>query len=168
MIDETFHLTPLDVRRYEFGRSLRGYDPERVDQFREQVAEELDRLGRLNADLEAKSRGVHEQLKAFRDRDKAINEALVSAQQLRSDMKEQAEKESELILREARAEAARSIDEARANIRELEQDCASLDRMRRGYLAQLRMHAERQLAEISAAESLPAPSDAAADRHPHG
>ena len=31
-MDETFHLTPLDVRRYEFGRALRGYDPERVEQ----------------------------------------------------------------------------------------------------------------------------------------
>jgi DivIVA domain-containing protein len=153
MIDETFHLTPLDVRRYEFGRSLRGYDPERVDQFREQVAEELDRLGRLNADLEAKARGFHEQLKTFRERDKAINEALVSAQQLRSEMKEQAEKESELILREARAEAARIIDGARASVRSIEDEYAAIDRMRRGYLAQLRMHAERQLAEVAAAES---------------
>jgi DivIVA domain-containing protein len=168
MIDETFHLTPLDVRRYEFGRSLRGYDPERVDQFREQVAEELDRLGRLNADLEARTRGFHEELKAFRDRDKAINEALVSAQQLRSQMKEQAEREAELILREARAEAARSIDEARASIRKLEEECASLDRMRRGYLAQLRMHAERQLAEISAAESQGVSPEGSPDRRPQG
>ena len=160
MIDETFHLTPLDVRRYEFGRSLRGYDAERVDQFRGQVADELERLGRLNVELEAKARGCHEQLKSFRERDKAINEALVSAQQLRSEMKEQAAKESELILREARAEAARAMDEARADMRKLEDDFASLDRMRRGYLAQLRMHAERQLAEINAAEA----SNGAANR----
>lgn len=153
MIDETFHLTPLDVRRYEFGNALRGYDRERVDQFREQVADELERLGRTNADLEAKARGFHEQLKTFRERDKAINEALVSAQQLRSEMKAQAEKESELILREARAEAARVIDGARASVRTIEDEYASIDRMRRGYLAQLRMHAERQLAEIAAAES---------------
>ena len=33
-MDETFHLTPLDVRRYDFGKALRGYDPERVEQFR--------------------------------------------------------------------------------------------------------------------------------------
>lgn len=153
MIDETFHLTPLDVRRYEFGRSLRGYDPERVDQFREQVADELERLGRINTDLEAKARGFHDQLKTFRERDKALNEALVSAQQLRSEMKDQAERESELILREARAEAARIIDGARASVRTIEDEYAAIDRMRRGYLAQLRMHAERQLAEISAAES---------------
>jgi DivIVA domain-containing protein len=163
MIDETFHLTPLDVRRYEFGRSMRGYDPERVDQFREQVADELERLSRLNVDLETRARGFHEQLKSFRERDKAINEALVSAQQLRSQMKEQAEKESELILREARAEAARVLDEARNDIRRLEDEFASLDRMRRGYLAQLRMHAERQLAEISAAETQNGPSSRASD-----
>src|SRR3954470_10197116 len=153
MIDETFHLTPLDVRRYEFGKALRGYDPERVDQFREQAAEELERLTRLNADLDAKAKGFHEQLRAFRERDKAINEALVSAQQLRAEMKAQAEKESELVIREARAEAARVLDEARASMRKLEDDFAALDRMRRGYLAQLRMHAERQLAEINAAET---------------
>ena len=90
MMDETFHLTPLDVRRYEFGKAIRGYDPERVNQFRDQVAEELERLSRLNQELEAKARGFHEQLRAFRERDKAINEALVSAQQLRGDIREQA------------------------------------------------------------------------------
>ena len=66
MMDETFHLTPLDVRRYEFGKALRGYDPERVNQFRDQVAEELERLSRINQDLETKARGFHEQLRAFR------------------------------------------------------------------------------------------------------
>ena len=41
MIDETFHLTPLDARRFEFGRSMRGYDKARVEEFRQQVADEL-------------------------------------------------------------------------------------------------------------------------------
>ena len=78
-------------------KRLRGYDPERVEQFREQVAEELERLTRLNQDLDAKARGFHEQLRAFRERDKAINEALVSAQQLRAEIREQAEREAQLI-----------------------------------------------------------------------
>ena len=37
MSDETFHLTALDVRRYDFGTALRGYEKTRVEQFREQV-----------------------------------------------------------------------------------------------------------------------------------
>src|SRR5436309_8290786 len=155
MIDETFHLTPLDVRRYEFGRALRGYDPERVDQFREQVAEELERLSRLNQELDAKAKGFHEQLRAFRERDKAINEALISAQQLRGEIREQAGKEGQLILREARADADRMIDEARAEVRRIQDQLAALDRARRAYLAQLRTIIERQLSDVSAAEQVP-------------
>jgi DivIVA domain-containing protein len=158
MIDDTFHLTPLDVRRYEFGKALRGYDPERVNQFRDQVAEELERLSRVNQELEAKARGFHEQLRAFRERDKAINEALVSAQQLRKDIREQADKESQLVIREARAEADRIIEDARQEVRRMEDQITSLDRARRAYLAQLRMVVERQLAEISAAEHASNPS----------
>jgi len=152
MIDETFHLTPLDVRRYEFGKALRGYDPERVNQFRDQVAEELERLSRLNQDLDAKARGFHEQLRAFRERDKAINDALISAQQLRSEIREQAEKEAQLILREARADADRVGEEMRSEIRRLQDQLVTLEQSRRAYLAQLRLTAERQLSEIQAAE----------------
>ena len=157
MIDETFHLTPLDVRRYEFGKALRGYDPERVDQFREQVAEELERLSRLNQDLDAKARGFHEQLRAFRERDKAINEALVSAQQLRGEIREQADKEAQLIIREAKADGEKMIEEARAEIRRMEDQLASLDRARRAFLSQIRVLIERQLSEINAAEQSPGP-----------
>src|SRR5688572_32151581 len=105
MIDESFHLTPLDVRRYDFGRALRGYDPERVEQFREQVATEFERLTRQIQDLEGKARSFQDQLRSFRERDKALNDALVSAQQLRTDIREQTEREAQLIIREARSVA---------------------------------------------------------------
>ena len=155
MTDETFHLTPLDVRRYEFGRVLRGYDPARVDQFREQVADELERLGRLNQELEQKARTFHDQLKSFRERDKALNEALVSAQQLRSEMREQAERESQLTVREAQAQAERLVADAQSDIRRVEDELAALERFRRNYLTQLLVFVERQLAEITAAEAAP-------------
>ncbi|MGH7617788.1 MAG: DivIVA domain-containing protein [Gemmatimonadaceae bacterium] len=163
MIDETFHLTPLDARRYEFGKALRGYDPERVNQFRDQVAEELERLARVNQDLDAKARGFHEQLRAFRERDKAINEALISAQQLRNEIREQSEKEGQLIIREARAEADRLLDEARSEVRRIEDQLAALDRARRAYLAQLRVLIERQLTEVTAAEQTPVTTAAVRD-----
>jgi len=161
MMDETFHLTPMDVRRYEFGRALRGYDPERVDQFREQVAEELERLTRANQELESKAKGFHEQLRAFRERDKAINDALISAQQLRGEIHEQAEREGQLVLREARAEGERMVEEARSEVRRLEEQVNAMERTRRGYLAQIRVLVERQLAELNAAESADQASAAA-------
>jgi len=151
-MDETFHLTPLDVRRYDFGRAMRGYDPARVERFREQVAEELERLTRQTVDLDSKAKGFHEQLRAFRERDKALNDALVSAQQLRNEIRESAEREATLIVREARAAGERETEQTRSEIRRLEMHLAELDRARRAHLAQLRQMAERQLAEITAAE----------------
>ena len=153
MIDETFHLTPLDVRRYEFGKALRGYDPERVDQYREQVAEELERLSRVNQDLDAKARGFHEQLRAFRERDKALNDALIAAQQLRGEVREQAEREAQLILREAQGEGERIIEAAKADVRRMEEELDNLDRSRRTYLAQMRTLIARQLSEVEASDS---------------
>ncbi len=153
MIDESFHLTSLDVRRYDFGRSLRGYNPEKVELFREQIAEEMDRLGRINADLDTKARSFHEQLRAFRERDKALNDALVSAQQLRAELRDQAEREAQLVLKEAQAEGARLIEAARAEVRRMEAELDSLDRSRRTYLSQMRTLLARQLSEVEASET---------------
>lgn len=156
--DDEFHLTPVDVRRYEFGSSLRGYDRARVDQFRDEVAEELERLIKQNADLDTKARGFHEQLKHFRERDKALNEALVSAQQLREDVKEQAQREADLIIREAQSAASQLTDDARSQVGSLMREIESLDRTRRAYLAQIRALAERHIAEVDAAMQQRGPS----------
>jgi DivIVA domain-containing protein len=180
MADEIFHLTPVDVRRFEFGSQMRGYDKARVDQFREQVADELERLARLTQELEAKARGFHEQLRAFRERDKALNDALISAQQMRQETKEQAEREGQLILREAQAtadklvteaehsseklmrdaklESDRTIEAAKVEVRKLERAVDGLERLRRSYVVQMRKMAEQQLNELIAAENAPSPA----------
>jgi DivIVA domain-containing protein len=157
MTDEMFRLTPLDVRRMEFPKGLRGYDAMRVDAFREQVAEELERLTRSNQELDAQVRSLTEQLRGFRDRDKALNEALVSAQQLRSEVRDQSEREAQLILREARSEADRIVQVAQMDAMRFADQISLLARMRRGYLKQFRVMLERQLAEIAVEEDVPDP-----------
>ncbi len=153
MIDESFHLTSLDVRRFDFGRSLRGYNPAKVETFRDQVAEEMDRLGRINQDLDSKARSFHEQLRAFRERDKALNDALITAQQLRAEVRDQAEREAQLLIKEAQAESQRIVETAKSEVRRMEQELDSLDRSRRTYLAQMRALLARQLSEVEASES---------------
>jgi DivIVA domain-containing protein len=158
MKDEAFHLTPLDIRRYDFGTALRGYDKARVDEFRDQAAAEVEYLLRQCNELENKAKGFHEQLRAFRERDKALNEALISAQQLRGDIREQADREAQLILREAKAEGEKIIEKAKADVRAIQSEIETLVRTRRAFLAQLRMTVQRQLSEIDAAEGSTYPS----------
>ena len=157
MNDEMFRLTPVDVRRMEFPKSMRGYDQGRVDDFRDQVANELERLTRANQDLDSTVRSLTEQLRAFRDRDKALNDALVSAQQLRTEVCEQSEREAQLILREARSDADRIVQGAQMDAMRFSDQISLLARMRRGYLKQFRVMLERQLAEIAAEEDVPDP-----------
>jgi DivIVA domain-containing protein len=157
MSDEGFHLTPIDIRRYDFGSALRGYDKARVDQFRDQVSAEVERLIRANQELDTKSKSLVEQLRAFRERDKALNDALVSAQQLRAEIREQADREAQLLMREARAQVEKDVEGIRAEARRLEDEIQGLVKVRRVYLSQLRTMVERQLAEIETAEATPMP-----------
>ena len=152
MKDEAFHLTPLDIRRYDFGSALRGYDKARVDEFRDQVAAEVEYLLKQCQELENKAKGFHEQLRAFRERDKALNEALISAQQLRGEIREQADREAQLILREAKAEGEKIVEEARSEVRKVQTELDALVRTRRAFFVQLRAVAQRQLAEIETLE----------------
>jgi DivIVA domain-containing protein len=157
MTDDRFRLTALDARRWDFGNALRGYDRARVDEFREQVAEELERMGRTNQELETKVSNFLEQLRVFRDRDKALNEALVSAQQLRGEIRAQAEREAQLILREAQGEAERVVAAVQGEVRRAEEELQQLWRARKAFLAQLRTIVERQATEIAAAEGMEPP-----------
>ena len=53
MNDDSFRLTPIDVRHQAFARVMRGYDIAAVEDFKVRVAEEMDRLTRAIQDLEA-------------------------------------------------------------------------------------------------------------------
>src|SRR6266581_1619964 len=56
MTDPAFTLTPLDIRKQEFRKSLRGYDTAGVEDFRMRVADVLERANRERQLLdEAKS-----------------------------------------------------------------------------------------------------------------
>ncbi|MBI4541628.1 MAG: DivIVA domain-containing protein [Gemmatimonadetes bacterium] len=158
MNDDVFRLTPLDVRKQEFRKTVRGYDPLAVEDFRARVADELERVVRERIGLEEKLRHCEEQLTEFRLRERAMNDALVAAQQLRAETREQAEREAQLVLREAEADAERRIERARREVDRLEASGRQLAHVHHAYLAALRVVVDRQKAELDAlAASEPAP-----------
>src|SRR5205823_14246539 len=147
---DAFHLTPLDVRRQEFRRRLRGYEPLGVEDFRVRVADELERILREKSVLEERVAALGEQLRVYRERERAMNEALVAAQQLREETRAGAAREAQVIVREAQAEAQRILDGARASQGEVERQSADVQRQFQAYVAGFRVLLERQLAELRA------------------
>lgn len=159
MTDDRFHLTSHDVRAQEFQKVIRGYDTAQVEEFKQRMAEEIDRLVRDRVQLDERVKGLSDQLKSYRDRERAMNDALVHAQQLRTDSQTQVDRERELMLREAGSEAEALRAQARTEVDNLLQETRAEQQrlahtnelVRRQYLAYLssyRQLLERQLAEL--------------------
>jgi DivIVA domain-containing protein len=148
MTEDHFQLTPHEVRTQEFQKELRGYDRQQVDDFKQRLSDELERLLRERVQMEERVKAGQEQLRAFRDRERALNEALIAAQQLREDTRVQANHEAELILREARTEALRIVGQAQVDEQGLRERFEALHRQFAVYLANFRALLERHLGEV--------------------
>jgi len=148
MSDDAFQLTPQDVRTHDFARAVRGYDRAQVDDFKQRLAEEIDRLIRARIQAEERLKSAQDQLRAYRERERALNEALVAAQQLRADTKTQAEAEAAIVLREAHAEGAKAVDRAKLEEQLVRERTDDAIRQFNAYVASFRLLLERQLAEV--------------------
>lgn len=107
-------LTPIDVRQQQFATKFRGFDPQEVDAFLEEVAEDLEELQRENALLKEQLTAVEERMRGVEGKERVLQETLVTAQKLAEEYKENARREAELIVREARLQADKVLEEGRA------------------------------------------------------
>jgi DivIVA domain-containing protein len=152
MTDPDFQLTPNEVRGQQFGTAFRGFDRLEVEAFRDRVASELDRLLRERIQLDERTRNAQEQLRAFRERERALNDALIAAQQLRAEAKQAADRDAEAVIREARAEGERIVDRARMDERLVRERAETAARQFAAYVAAFRALLERQMAELDVLE----------------
>jgi cell division initiation protein len=98
-------ITPLDIRRKEFKRSVRGYSDEEVDIFLDEVADEFERLFQENMELHDRMARMDEQIAGHAQLKDALEKTLISAQLQAEELRANAHKESELILRDAELKA---------------------------------------------------------------
>src|SRR5262249_7980454 len=94
-----------------------------------------------------------EQLKTFREREKALNDALVLAEKLRQDTEESAKRSAELTIQEGQASAEQLVKDARNTEASVRRDIESAQRQFGAYLAAFRMLLERNLSEVDALEA---------------
>jgi DivIVA domain-containing protein len=147
-------ITPLDVRnkRGDFKKLLRGYDPQEVDTFLELVAERLEVIVRENLRYQERSDTLERQVTSQSGREAAVQEALVTAQELRVDIRDQAKREADHVLREAEAEVRRLLRGAERKL-ELGRDALEdMERRRTRFLKAFRQLLERELDVVEVEE----------------
>ena len=149
-------LTPLDVRkkRGDFRRAMRGYEPTEVDSFLDLVAERMEQLVKENMKFRDEREGLEKEVTQARERERAVQEALVTATELGRDVTGQAQREAELLRREAESEVERLLVEAEGRLDQLRLSIGELDRRRRRYLKTYRQLLEQELDVVESEEKL--------------
>jgi cell division initiation protein len=91
-------ITPLEIRKQEFRKSLRGYDPHEVRSFLEMASTELENLLRENAGLSEKVKDMDAKIEDYRRMEKILQDTLTTTQQAADELKSGARKEAETII----------------------------------------------------------------------
>jgi DivIVA domain-containing protein len=131
-------LTPLEVKKQEFERVFRGYDPVAVDAFLELVSEEMAALVMRINGLEERLVGVQSAVEDYRQMEQALKEAMASAQRQADDARETATREGEVVKREAQVEADRLVAEAERRRASLEERIQDMEASERDFLRRLK------------------------------
>jgi cell division initiation protein len=137
-------LTPLDIRQQQFTvRMFRGLDPQEVDAFLEDVAEDYESVLKENGMLREQMTALEERSRGLIDREKALQDTLLTTQRLAEEMKESARREAQLIMREAELRGDKFVEDLRAEEARIRSDINELKRARRQVAEDLRATLDR-------------------------
>jgi cell division initiation protein len=111
-------LTPLDIHNKEFGKSIRGYNTDEVDGFLDEVIKDFEVLYKENLDLKEKMQKQEENINQYKEIEQALQNTLVLAQKISDEVKQNAQKEAELHIWEARKKGEQIVAQAEEEITE--------------------------------------------------
>ncbi|HEX7573100.1 MAG TPA: DivIVA domain-containing protein [Bacteroidota bacterium] len=132
-------LTPLDIRKQEFKRIMRGYDPVEVDTFLDMVASDLEEALKQQKESRERIIELETQLKDYRQIEKTLQQTLLQAQEATGRTYESARREAETILREAESRGAKIVEQANADLAKLNGELYRLNTRKESLIGRLRV-----------------------------
>ncbi len=148
-------LTPLDIEQQQFRVKFRGFDVREVDAFLEQMAIAFSDLIHEQRQLkkELESRKYENQKR--KEREKTLEQAIVSSQKVVEQVKENAKKSGELIIANAEVRAEKMLNRAHNRLAQLHEDIAVLKRQRIQIEVQIRsiLDAHTKILEMGKADT---------------
>ncbi|WP_392486378.1 DivIVA domain-containing protein [Haloimpatiens sp. FM7315] len=115
-------LTPVEINNKEFKKGFRGYDIDEVDEFLDTVVEDYERIYKENVSLKEKVQVMNEKMEHYSKIESTIQNTLILAQNAAEQAKKSAQKESELIIKNANDSAQRIIDKAHNDVVKINDD----------------------------------------------
>ncbi len=134
-----------EIRQKGFRRKLRGYDPQDVTAYLEQLGEhiadqksQIEALKRIVGELKA-------ELKDYHGREQTLEVTLSQTREVAEEIKQNAEREAQLLVAEAELQAEKILGQAHTRLAQIHDDIAELKRQRAQFDVRLRSLVEAHL-----------------------
>ena len=141
----TTRLTAMDIEKRSFTRKMRGLDADEVQLFLKAVADDVESLNLEIATLREQNGTLRQQMDEFKDRERTLQETLVTAQMMSTDLKHRSKAEADLLVKEARFKAERLLEQAQDQLHALENEIGRLRLERDAFENRLRTAIEEHL-----------------------
>lgn len=138
-------ITPLDIRKQEFGRQVRGFDMDEVRSFLEMVADEFEVVVKRTRELAKEAQTYRAQVEELQKKEHSLHDSMKDIQQLQRERSEKATEEARYIRQKAMLEADQILHDARKKREQITDQIHHLEGQRRGYIIKIRHVLESQL-----------------------
>jgi cell division initiation protein len=145
-------LTPLDIKKQEFKKVMRGYDPVEVDTFMDMLANEFEDLLKAQKEMRDKVVELEVQLRDYRQIEKTLQQTLLQAQEATGRTYESARREAELIVQEAEQKAGKIVEQANSDLNRMNNEIMGLHTRKESLIGRLRVLLSSELELIKTLE----------------
>ncbi len=136
-------VSPMDIQKQNFGRTLRGFDRDEVRTYLNYVAEEVAGIQRERDSLDQEVQSLRAVVEDYRNREAILKNTLITAQRLTEELKENAHKQAEAIVHEAELRADRLLEISQTRAHEVEISIVDLKAHRQALRSDIRALVER-------------------------
>lgn len=112
-------LSPQDIKRQEFKKSVRGFDREEVVAFLGKLADDIKILLKENEILKSELQKANDKLAEYKRIEKNLQDTIAKANESSSRTMESAKKQAKLLIQETELKAKQIIEKAKENANEL-------------------------------------------------
>lgn len=142
-------ITAQDIREKTFDKArLSGYDMAEVDDFLEEIAEDITATQKENAVLKSKMKVLVDKIEEYRSNEEALNMAVLSAQKLAVQIENDARTRSAQMLSDAEAQVKTRLGTIPEQIQIQEKKLAAAQETSASFFAQMRELFQAQLSKL--------------------
>ena len=138
-------LTPLDIHNKEFKRGFRGYSEEDVDEFLDRVIKDYEQIYRENIEMKENIDRLNSKLEHFQHMESTLHNTLIIAQETAEEVKLNAKKTTELMIKETEINAQKLVEEASNKVRRMASEYDDLRKQVDVYRVRMRTLVQAQL-----------------------